>query len=133
VVASSQLWGVKMISARSELKNIVKKLKDSGMLDAVAIIRRDGILLASNFPPHIMKKEVFGMMSATIIGAAKNITEKSEMGKPTKIMIETNEGTLIFSGAGLKALLVCLLKEKKYSPELFKALEDASLKVENLL
>lgn len=122
-----------MISSRSELKNIVKELKDSGMLDAVAIIRRDGILLASNFPPYIMKKEVFGMMSATIIGAAKNITEKSEMGKPTKIIIETNEGNLIFAGAGHKALLVCLIKEKWYSPELFKALEDASLKVEKLL
>lgn len=122
-----------MISARSELKNIVKELKDSGLLDAAAIIRRDGILLASNFPPHIMKKEVFGMMSATIIGAAKNITEKSEMGRPTKIIIETNEGNLIFSGAGLKALLVCLHKEKEYSSELFKALEDASLKIEKLL
>ncbi len=133
MAVSAQLRGGKMISTRSELKDIVKELKTSGIIDAAAIIRRDGILLASNFPPHIMKKEVFGMMSATIIGAAKNITEKSEMGRPTKIIIETNEGNLIFAGAGLKALLVCLLKEKEYSSELFQAIEAARLKVEELL
>lgn len=118
-----------MVSVISELNEIVTDLKATKVVDAVAVIRRDGILMASNFPQYSMGNEVFAMMSATIIGAAKNITQKSSMGMPSRITIHTKDGNIIIASAGPKALLVCLIKDSKDPSLLSEALEATGAKV----
>jgi predicted regulator of Ras-like GTPase activity (Roadblock/LC7/MglB family) len=122
-----------MLSTSAQLKKIVADLKSSNMVDAAAVVRRDGILMASNFPHYSVGSEVFAMMSATVLGAAKNITLKSNMGIPTKVTVDTKEGSIIVAGAGTKALLVCLIKGEKDSAALSVAVENAVEKVNDLL
>jgi predicted regulator of Ras-like GTPase activity (Roadblock/LC7/MglB family) len=121
-----------MASTTSQLKNIVNELQSSNTVNAAAIIRRDGILMASNFPPKLSEKDVFAMMSATILGAAKNISTKHAMGQPSKIIIETDEGNIIISGAGSKALLVCLKTDGLENEGFWKTLQGAEEKVKDL-
>ncbi|UCF08409.1 MAG: roadblock/LC7 domain-containing protein, partial [Thermoplasmata archaeon] len=74
-----------MLSVTAQLKEVVNELKSSKAVDAAAVIRRDGVLMASNFQHPSQIKDVFAMMTATIIGAAKNITTKNAIGVPNKI------------------------------------------------
>ncbi len=122
-----------MLSIKQEMKAIIEELKASNAVDAAAIIRRDGILLASNFPQLSLPKEIFAMMSATILGAAKNITLKSAMGKPLRVVIETNDGNLIIAGAGTKALLICLVKDSLAVHELQESIDNVVIKVQDLM
>ncbi len=125
--------GREMISTSTQLKDIVAGLKTSNMVDAAAVVRRDGILMASNFPHYSVGSEVFAMMSATVLGAAKNITTKSAMGTPTKVTIDTKEGSIILAGAGTKALLVCLVKGIRDPSALSVAVENAIEKINEIL
>ena len=98
-----------MLDLHKQLKEIVEELEANEAFGGVAIIRTDGALLASNFPKYTLSQEIFAMMGATILGAAKNITLKSDMGLPSRIIIETSEGNVVISGIGTKALLICLV------------------------
>jgi predicted regulator of Ras-like GTPase activity (Roadblock/LC7/MglB family) len=121
-----------MASTKNQLKNIVNELQSSNTVNAAAVIRRDGILMASNFPPQLREKDVFAMMSATILGAAKNISTKHAMGQPSKVIIETHEGNIIISGAGSKALLVCLKKDDMDGKDFWETLQGAEERVKEL-
>jgi predicted regulator of Ras-like GTPase activity (Roadblock/LC7/MglB family) len=122
-----------MSSTSAQLKKIVNDLKSSNIVDAAAVVRRDGVLMASNFPHYSVGSEVFAMMSATVLGAAKNITLKSALGMPTKVKIDTKEGSIIVAGAGTKALLVCLVKGDKDPQALSVAVENTADKINGIL
>lgn len=122
-----------MISLKNQMNEIVDELTSLESIDAVAIARRDGILMASNFPQHNLPREVFAMMSATILGAAKNITMKSDMGLPQRVVIDTQDGNFVFMGAGRKALLVCLLKDGVKVQSVFETLDSACERIKDLM
>jgi predicted regulator of Ras-like GTPase activity (Roadblock/LC7/MglB family) len=121
-----------MASTTNQLINIVNELQSSDTIKAAAVIRRDGVLMASNLPVNFREKDVFAMMSATILGAAKKISTKHAFGLPSRIIVVTHEGYIVISGAGTKALLVCLIKEGLESKGVVKALNDAGEKVKNI-
>ncbi|UCE37506.1 MAG: roadblock/LC7 domain-containing protein [Thermoplasmata archaeon] len=122
-----------MVTTREQMKDIVDDLKEKKAVDAAAIIRKDGALLASNFDKYTMPQEIFAMMGATILGAAKNITLKSDMGLPSRIIIETNDGDVIITGADTKAMVMCLVNEGMDQVLLSETLDAVVEKVQTLL
>jgi predicted regulator of Ras-like GTPase activity (Roadblock/LC7/MglB family) len=122
-----------MINTRNQIKEIADELKANEAVGGVAIIRTDGALLASNFPKYTLSQEIFAMMGATLLGAAKNITLKSDMGLPQRIIIETSEGNVIISGIGNKALLVCLVGDDHDPSSLSDTMDSAIDRVLKLL
>lgn len=122
-----------MATITSQLNEIITELKDSNVVDAAAVIRRDGVLMASNFPKHSSGPDVFAMMSATMIGAAKSIAKKTSMSLPSRVVIDSKDGSIIISGAGTKALLVCLVKQYGDSQSLKEVLDAACQRIESLL
>jgi predicted regulator of Ras-like GTPase activity (Roadblock/LC7/MglB family) len=121
-----------MTSTTSQLINIIDVLQTSNAVNAAAVIRRDGVLMASNLPANFKEKDVFAMMSATILGAAKKISTKHALGIPSRIIVETHEGNIVISGAGTKALLVCLINEELENKKIWDALSWAQEKVKNI-
>ena len=120
-------------STAATLKEILSEISDFDWLVASAVIRRDGALLASNMSQSMEIKDVCALMSATIVGAAKNITTKCHMGFPRRVIIQAKEGSIIISDAGSKALLVCQAKAS-YEPFLiFDDIEKAAKKIEAIL
>ena len=100
---------------------------------AAAVIRRDGVLLASNIRESTEIKNAYAIMSATILGAAKNITTKCRMGFPKRIIIQAKSGDIIISEAGSKALLVYLARFR-YDPKIMSEdLERIAQKIETVL
>jgi predicted regulator of Ras-like GTPase activity (Roadblock/LC7/MglB family) len=122
-----------MPSKTSQLINIVNELQSSDKVNAAAVIRRDGVLMASNLPSNFKEKDVFAIMSATILGAAKKISTKHALGIPSRIIVETQQGNIVISGAGSKAFLVCLVNDGVERSVLWKTISEAEDKVEGLL
>ncbi len=87
--------------------DLLKGLKNVGGVMACAAASRDGLLIRA-----IMQKEQFveslAAMSATMLGAAETATTHVEMGIPTRVIVESENGKLIVVGAGPKALLILL-------------------------
>ena len=111
----------KSSSAARSLNVILKELFELYWVSSVAVIRRDGRLMASIMtqPPTTDGKNACALISATIVGAAKNITTKCKMGFPHFIIIEAKEGDVIISEAGSQALLMVMVSEH-YHPALMK-------------
>jgi predicted regulator of Ras-like GTPase activity (Roadblock/LC7/MglB family) len=122
-----------MSNKRNQIKEIADELKANEAIGGVAIIRTDGVLLASNFPKYALSQEIFAMMGATLLGAAKNITLKSDMGLPSRIIIETSEGNVIISGIGNKALLVCLVGDGQDPSSLSEIMDSVIARVQKLV
>lgn len=103
------------------LNEILKELFELYWVTSVGVIRRDGVLMASIMtqPPTTEQKNACALISATIVGAAKNITTKCRMGFPHFIIIQAKEGDVIISEAGSKALLVVMVNER-YHPALMQ-------------
>jgi predicted regulator of Ras-like GTPase activity (Roadblock/LC7/MglB family) len=70
-------------------------------------------------PPTTESKNACALVSATIMGAAKNITTKCRKGFPHLIIIQAKEGDVIISEAGSRALLILMVNEH-YHPALMK-------------
>jgi predicted regulator of Ras-like GTPase activity (Roadblock/LC7/MglB family) len=103
------------------LNEILKELFELYWVVSVGVIRRDGVLMASIMtqPPTSESKNACALITATIVGAAKNITTKCRMGFPHFIIIQAKEGDIIISEAGEKTLLVCMTNER-YHPALMQ-------------
>ena len=108
-------------STTRALNEILKDLFEQYWVSSVAVIRRDGVLMASimTAPPTTEQKNACALITATIVGAAKNITTKCRMGFPHFILIQAKEGDIIISEAGSRALLVVMVNER-YHPALMQ-------------
>jgi len=117
---------------RSEkLGEILRELKKVGGIEASAVVSRDGILMASDIPDDV-HGETFAIMSATMLGAA--ITANSELRKklPDRISVESGDGRTIVAGAGEKSLIVVSTRGTTDMPSVLKAIDTATIKVEEI-
>jgi predicted regulator of Ras-like GTPase activity (Roadblock/LC7/MglB family) len=122
-----------MATRYAQLESIVNELQSKDQVDSAAIIRRDGVLMASNLPADFKEKDVFAMMSATILGAAWNISIEHALGSPSRIIVETDDGNIVISEAGTKALLVCFVSREFITSELQDSLTAYENRVKSLL
>jgi predicted regulator of Ras-like GTPase activity (Roadblock/LC7/MglB family) len=76
-------------STSKALNNILRKFDQLDWVKSSAVIRRDGILMASDMmtPTNVEAKRAVAIMGATIVGAAKNITAKCRMGFPKALLV----------------------------------------------
>jgi len=89
------------------LEKILNDLKNIGGIEASAVASRDGLLIYSTVSKKL-HAETFAAMSATMLGAAETATTELGKGIPQRIIVESENGKLIATGAGQKALLVVM-------------------------
>ena len=95
------------MNSNGEIQNILEDLKKTVNLES-AVIRKDGRLLCSNFEMDFHSNEIFGAMSTTMLGAAKNISAECRKGYPERIIIDTGDSNIIISNTKSKAFLMCM-------------------------
>lgn len=114
------------------IEKLLIDLKNVGGVIACAAASRDGLLIRA-----IMQKDQFVeslvAMSATILGAAETATTHVEMGIPTRVIVETDSGKLIVTGAGPKALLILLANPKVGLGLILIELDKSALKLKEIL
>ena len=89
--------------------------------------------MASNFAFDSIVSEIFAMMSATILGAARNLSNRCHQGRTNRIALDTSEGKIYIYGAGNKAMLVCLTNGHPNPGVMEDEMGRAAEKVETLV
>jgi len=85
----------------------LRGMREAGA-QAVAVVSRDGSVLASDLPPGV-SRETFSIMCATIQGAGMTVSNELKRGSPRRIVLESNEGRVLITEAGRRALAVIVL------------------------
>jgi len=96
--------------AETKKEQIVKLLRNfvsSDDIAGAAVIRRDGILLASQMPTGV-DSSTFAAMSATMAGSAETAMDELHKGVTDRIIVESKDIRLISVSAGIDMLLVCM-------------------------
>lgn len=116
------------------LDKILSDTKKVGGVEVSVVASRDGLLMASNIPSSIRARaETFAAMSATMLGAAETATTELGKGIPDRVIVESEHGILIATGAGPKALLVVLTEPDAGLGLILVELEKAAGKIKKML
>jgi len=91
---------------KEELEELLNTLRDRADLDEVALVTRDGLLVASSTSQADFHEEVFAAMSATVLASAETAMQEMKKGTPSWVVVVSEEARLVAMGAGEKVLLV---------------------------
>ncbi len=87
----------------------VRKIREAGVR-AVAVVSRDGSVLASDLPPGV-SRETFSIMCATIHGAGMTVSSQLSRSPPSRIVLQAAEGAVVIAEASQRALVVFVLDQ----------------------
>ncbi len=90
------------------LMAIMARLKEAG-IESSAIVRRDGVVIASDLPGSQEDSEAFAAMAAAMLGAAETAASELRQGVPRRVIMEIGDRRIVEVGAGPVALLVAAL------------------------
>ncbi|MFB6202931.1 MAG: roadblock/LC7 domain-containing protein [Candidatus Nanohaloarchaea archaeon] len=82
-------------------------LNDVQGIKGAAVVRRDGLLIASNLGQDIDDDQV-GAMTASTVGSGETASEALKMGEVNQVTIESENGKLVSTGAGEEGILTIL-------------------------
>ncbi|HJH28765.1 MAG TPA: hypothetical protein C5S51_03605 [Methanosarcinaceae archaeon] len=123
-----------MASVIDMLNNVLSDTKKVGGVEALVVVSRDGLLIASNIPSSLCARaETFAAMSATMLGAAETATTELGKGLPDRLIVESEHGKIIATGAGPKALLIVLTEPNAGLGLILVELEKAAEKIKKML
>ena len=91
------------------LEAMVQQIREAGA-QAVAVVSRDGSVLAADLPPNV-SRETFSIMCATIHGASMTVSNEIRRGAPKRITLDSPNGSVVIMEAGRRALVVVVLPE----------------------
>lgn len=118
------------LSAVDEYKKILNEMSSEHNIDIAAIVSRNGVPIAWNIPEE-MNVETFATLSATIIGASEVIYTGLKRESPQKVVVHSENGSLVAIGISKKALLVAIGSDA--DDKVFEAVDDATKKIKDLL
>lgn len=101
-------------------------------IEAAALVRRDGLLIAHRLPIEADPRKV-GTMSAAIVGTSEMATEALEQGRFQQSVVESQEGKVIAVGAGPLGILVALVRPEANLGMALMTIERQAEKVASIL
>ncbi|MEM3400344.1 MAG: roadblock/LC7 domain-containing protein [Candidatus Micrarchaeia archaeon] len=113
---------------QAELKQIIDSLASLEHVEGVAIVRKDGLLIASKLQKELSPELVSAIMAKTI---SNSEMVSSELGKGAvyRITIVSEMGKTVALRAGKSAIIVCLIKPAEDIGFILMALDDAARKI----
>jgi predicted regulator of Ras-like GTPase activity (Roadblock/LC7/MglB family) len=106
-----------------ELKPALRALRQSCGAFASAVVSRDGLVIAADVPEGV-SMETFGIMCATLLGAASTANSELRVGTPLHVVVESEDAKMIVVGAGRKALIVTVIGKKGDANIALKKLDE---------
>ncbi len=99
---------IKIVSiGKGEIERILSDFMRSAKMDGTAVVRKDGLVIASKIKENI-DKNLISAIAAKIIANAEMVSNELDKGSVTHIILKTTEGdTIIYSGE--KIILIALV------------------------
>jgi predicted regulator of Ras-like GTPase activity (Roadblock/LC7/MglB family) len=113
-----------------DLKEVPNELSSEYEIDISAIVSRSGVPIAWNIPEDV-HVETFATLSATLLGASEVVYTGLSRGTPKRVIVQSEDGTLVAIGLSKKALLVAL--GGRDDDGVFEAVENAARKIKDVL
>jgi len=103
------------------LAEMVRAFKGVTKAEAVAVITRDGGVVAAELPPSV-SQETFSIMCAAIIGAG--MTAATELGHsaPGRVLLESDDATFLIQEVGRRGMLVVVMPPERAVSDLETAI-----------
>jgi predicted regulator of Ras-like GTPase activity (Roadblock/LC7/MglB family) len=103
------------------LQDMVRALRDVTKAEAVAVINRDGGIVAADLP-RTVSQETFSIMCAAILGAG--MTAATELGHaaPRRVLLESDDATFVIQEVGRRAMLVLVVAPERQVSEIDSAI-----------
>lgn len=121
-----------MANLKEMLEKVLNDLKSAGDVEAGAVVSRDGLLIAADISQNV-NSDSFAAMTATMLGAAETATSELRKGIPDRVIVEGENGKIIATGAGFKALLVVMTSSNANLGLILLEMGKASSKIKELL
>ena len=121
-----------MSSKEEKLNEPLDNLDDVQGIKGAAVVRRDGLLIASNLSQDIDDDQV-GAMTASTVGSGETASEALNMGDVDQVSIEAGNGKLIATGAGEEGILAILTKDDVNMGLIKVEMGDATEKIKKVL
>ncbi len=96
--------------SKALILDTLKTLAAAQDVDIVCLVRKSGDLIASAGNVAALQLETFGIMSATIYGAANTANEHLGKEPPERIVIRSSDGDTVITGVTRMAILVLRTK-----------------------
>ncbi len=95
--------------ARSLIESAMADLRRLADILAVAIARRDGLIIAHDLPKNVDPKKA-AAMTAAIVGTSEMAARELGQGRFLQSIVDSEHGKMLSTGAGEEALLVTLVR-----------------------
>ncbi|MBI5000977.1 MAG: roadblock/LC7 domain-containing protein [Euryarchaeota archaeon] len=114
------------------LRNALKKVTAVHGVVGAAIVARNGLLIASELPKDVDERRL-GAMTATMMGAVETAGMTLNKGSVRRVIAEVEHSTIVATGAGQKAIMVCTADNGVNLGMLMLEMEDQSAQVRAIL
>ena len=114
------------------LEDMVRALKDVSGAEAVAVINRDGGVVAAALPVAV-SQETFSIMCAAILGAGMTAATELRHAAPTRVTLESKDSTILIQEVGRRAMLVLVVPPERSPASLAGAISRFSQAAEKEL
>ncbi len=101
-----------------EFGELLNNLKRKGVYGS-ALIDREGSIIKSNLP-HEVHQETFGIMCATVIGAANSANSELDRGRIRRIIVDSREGKIIINSTEKNVILAVVVDSSEKLGLLFE-------------
>ncbi|MFW5898463.1 MAG: roadblock/LC7 domain-containing protein [Candidatus Saliniplasma sp.] len=103
----------------------IKKLGSLDDIDISILVKKNGDIIASAGHDVFISLETFGIMSATIFGAANTANEHLDKEKPDRIVIRSKDGDTVIRGVDNDYILVIRSKRTKNFKKILRNMDKA--------
>lgn len=121
-----------MVEVKERLELILGDLRKAADVEASAIVRRDGLMIASDLPSRIDSRTV-AAMTAALVGTAETCSNELKRGSFSEVVVDSEKGKVVAIGAGPLAILVCLMRPEGNLGYVLLAMERAAKNIDGLL
>lgn len=114
------------------VQELVRALREVAKAEAVALIHRDGSVLAADLPGGL-SKETFSIMCAAILGAGMTAATELRHAPPHRVILESKDAMYLISEVGRRAMVVIVIPPGRPVSELIAAVDRFAQAVTRLL
>lgn len=94
------------------LEDMIRALKEVSGAEAVAVINRDGGIVAASLPESV-SPETFSIMCAAILGAGMTASTEFRHAAPHRVLLESKDSTIMIQEIGRRAMLVLVVAPER--------------------
>ena len=101
--------------------DMVRALREVTKAEAIAVVNRDGGIVAAELPRNV-SQETFSIMCAAILGAG--MTAATELGHtaPHRVLLESKDATVVIQEIGRRAMVVLVVSPERVVSDLDAAI-----------